>query len=362
MFRIGRSVHEGVGFAATELVGVHRGGLPTRESIADGVDVVRVTGTARTGNLGRVLRAALWQPRVYRRYRRRSVDVLACHNVWILPMCWLLARRTGAALVYNPHELETETFTMRGPKKWVAVAIERSLVRRCDLVSAVNRSIAEWYSDRYGVAVPVTVGNVPSSTEGRVDLRSFLGVPDHALLYVHTGHLARGRNIARMLEAFAGVEHHLVFLGDGPLRPEVDAAVAQHPNIHWMAPVPPDEIVAHVRGADVGLCLIETGLDLSKRLSSPNKLMEALAADTPVLCTDLAEARRVLGSHADTWVLSDVADLEQALSRITRDDVDGFRASWPGAGTWESEVTDLVTAYRKLAARPRKSRRARVRS
>jgi glycosyltransferase involved in cell wall biosynthesis len=348
MVKIGLSVHAGVGFEATELVGVHRPGLPARASLAEGVDLIRVPGSARSGNLGRVLRAALWQPRVFVRYRRRAVAVVACHNVWILPMCFLLARVTGAALVYNPHELETETYTMRGVKKVVAKLIETALVRRCSLVSAVNEPIAQWYAEHYRIARPVVVGNVPVVQDAEVGLRQRLDIGAEEMLYVHTGHLAGGRNIPRILEAFSRSPHHVLFLGDGPLRPDVVAAGAAFANIHWMPPVEADLIVAHMREADVGLCLIEADLDLSKQLSSPNKLTEALAAGTPALCTDLIEARRVLGALSETWVLRDIDELEDALQRISHQEVADFRASWSGVPAWSDEVRPLVEAYRGI--------------
>jgi glycosyltransferase involved in cell wall biosynthesis len=295
-----------------------------------------------------VLRAVAWQPRVFLHYRRRPIHVVACHNVWILPMCFLLARFTGAALVYNPHELETETYTMRGVKKSAAKLIESALVRRCALVSTVNEPIARWYADRYRIPTPVVVGNVPVVRDADVGLRRRLGVGPGEMLYVHTGHLARGRNIPRILEAFSRSPHHVLFLGDGPLRADVIEAGVAHPTVHWMPPVEPDLVVAHMREADVGLCLIEEQLDLSKRLSSPNKLTEALAAHTPALCTDLVEARRVLGTLSGTWVLRDIGELEAALQRISHEDVADFRAHWSGVPTWTAEVQPLVEAYRRL--------------
>lgn len=350
MFKIGLSLHTGVGFGRTELVGVHRPGLPRRAQLADGIEIVRVQGSARPGNVGRALRVLLWQPRVFLKYRRRPLDVVACHNVWILPMCWLLAKVTGADLVYNPHELETETFTMRGAKKAAAKLIERSLVRRCAIVSAVNEPIAEWYAQRYRIPRPVVVGNVPVVRDADVQLRKRLGVRPDEMLYVHTGNLVRGRNIPLILDSFSSSPHHVLFLGDGALKSQVRSAEAEHSNIHWMPPVDPDLIVAHTREADVGLCLIEDQLDLSDRLSSPNKLTEALAANTPALCTDLIEARRMLGALAKTWVLNDVTDLSLALRRISKTDVATFRAAWPGVPEWPEVVRPLVEAYRGLLA------------
>ena len=64
--------------------------------MADGVQIVRIRGTDRRGALGQALRALLWQPRVYVRYRRRQVAAVAAHNVWVLPLAWRLSRRADA--------------------------------------------------------------------------------------------------------------------------------------------------------------------------------------------------------------------------------------------------------------------------
>jgi glycosyltransferase involved in cell wall biosynthesis len=171
------------------------------------------------------------------------------------------------------------------------------------------------------------------------------------MVYIHTGNLASGRNIDLILAAFAASAHHVVFLGDGHLRQAVLDASKSHPNIHWLPPVEPELIVAHVKEADVGLSLIEIQLDLSDKLSSPNKLLESLAADTPPLCSDLIEARRLLGPLADSWILSDPStQLGPAIERIGKADVQEFRSKWSGTTTWEQEIESLVVAYQGLPA------------
>ena len=67
---------------------------------------------------------------------------------------------------------------------------------RADVVSVVNESIAQWYRDTYPGVDPVVVTNAPTGADGVIDLRAQLGVPESALLYLHSGYLAPGRNIA----------------------------------------------------------------------------------------------------------------------------------------------------------------------
>lgn len=356
MAKIAGSIHATGHFVETQLVSVAAPGLPSREEFSPGVWMIRIAGSGRRGNLGRALRAVMWQPRVYRHFRRADVAMVAAHNVWVLPLCWLLARRVGAHLIYNAHELETETAAITGFKQRVAKLIEARLIRRCALVSVVNEPIADWYEATYpDMPRPVAVGNMPTVVDAEVGFRERLGVDPDEMLYVHTGHLVAGRNVPLILDAFSQSPHHVAFLGDGPYRADVEAAGRAHPNIHWVPPVEPELLVAYVREADVGLCLIERQSSLSDRLSSPNKLMEALAAGIPPLCSDLVEARRLLEDAADEWVLTDPPTmLLPALGRITKTDCARFAAAWAGVPSWDQDVADVVARVDELMAPERR--------
>lgn len=349
MMKIGSSVQRVRATGSTHLVGIGLEGRPQREEVSENVFIVRIRGGRAQGNLARVLRVLLWQPLVFRRYRRETISVVAAHNVWVLPLCWVLCRQTGASLIYNAHELETETIAMQGLKQTASRLIERLLIQSCVVVSVVNGSIADWYESKYPISRPIVVGNVPVTTEVETGLRKSIGVSSDKMLYIHTGNLVHGRNIPLILDAFSRSPHHVVFLGEGHLGGRVRETAKGSSNVHWLAPVHPDLLVAHVREADVGLCLIERQVSLSYQFSSPNKLMETLAAGIPALCTDLVEARRVLGPLAHGWILEDpTADLSAALERITKVEVNAFRDAWGGVDSWEREASPLVEAVAAL--------------
>ena len=350
MLRIGASVQRGCDFAETHLVGVATADLGD-ETIEPGLSIVRIRGSRRNDNLGRLLRAALWQPKVFWRYRNKPVAAVAAHHVYVLPLAWALSKVTGAALVYNPHELETETPAMHGMKQRGARIIESRLLPKCDIVSTVNDAIADWYAETYPIPRPIVAINVPRVRSVNVRLRERLGVTDDEMLYIHTGHLVEGRNLPAILAAFAGSQHHVVFLGDGALFPAVAAAVTEHSNIHWLPPVHPDLVASHTAEADVGLCLIDTELGLSYKLSAPNKLHESMVVRTPTLCSDMPYARHLYGPElSQTWVLNDPQhDLPAALARISKPEVAAFTASWRRVLDWDAEVLGLVEAYRAVA-------------
>ena len=337
-------------FSQTRVVGIDQGGLPADEAVAPTVRLTRIRGASLGAPLGGVRVVCAWGARVYRRFARQRVAAISAQNLFLLPLAHALARRTGAVFAYNAHELETETVGSGGLRQRLQRVIERRYIRRADVVSVVNESIAQWYREAYPGVDPVVVTNAPTGTDGVIDLRARLGIPEGELLYLHSGYLAPGRNIPLILRTFAQVGAHVVFVGDGALLDEVERAATAHPTIHRLPPVEPDQVLAMTRGADVALCLIESGC-LSHRLSTPNKMMEAFAAGTPALCSALPEARRYLGDQADTWVLEDPErDLVSALERITREDVEAFTA--PAIPTWEEGASHLREAYeRALAAR-----------
>ena len=338
-------------FSQTQVVGIDQGALPTDEAVAPTVHLTRIRGASLGAPLGGLRVVGAWGARVYRRFACERVAAVSAQNLFLLPLAHALARRTGAVFAYNAHELETETVGSAGLRQRLQRAIERRYIRRADVVSVVNESIAQWYREAYPGVDPVVVTNAPTGTDGVIDLRARLGIPEGALLYLHSGYLAPGRNIPLILRAFEQVTSaHVVFVGSGALLPEVERAAASHPNIHHLPPVQPEQVLAMTRGADVALCLIESGC-LSHRMSTPNKMMEAFAAGVPALCSPLAEARRYLGDQAPAWVLEDPErDLASALRHITRDDIDAFEA--PRIPTWEEGAARLRKAYeRALAAR-----------
>lgn len=349
LIKIAKSLQQQLPFARTVVVGIKSGEVSDFKTLDSNLSIERVRGAELSDPLGGLRVMLFWVVRVYRRFRKQNLKAVAAQNVYILPLAYRLSKKTGAIFAYNAHELETETIAANGFKQKVAKFIERRYIRRADVVSVVNDSIADWYENEYpGLRRPVVLTNTPIDDGKSVDLRSKFEVPDDALLYVHVGFITDGRNVPLILKEFAAHPNaHVVFLGEGRMRPDVEEASRTYPNIHWHPPVSPEQVVSYVRGADVGLCLIEY-VSLSYKLSTPNKLMESLVAGIPPLCSDLVEARRLLGPEASkTWMLeTPETQLADALDRITLKDVHEFKKNWRGVPGWDEQAQDLIDAYR----------------
>lgn len=353
--KIAKSLQSSGLFSRTHAVGMSGRDLPSVEELAPHVDVVRLRHDPRRTLIGKGLEFLRWYCRVIREYKGRAVTVVSAQRAIVLPLVYHLARKTGAVFAYNAHELETEILGFTGLKQRVFKFIERRYIRHVDVISVVNDSIADWYANEYpDLPQPVVLTNTPIDSGDSIDLRAKLGIPDGELLYVHVGYISPGRNVPLILRAFAEYPSaHVVFLGDGDLRGSVEEAARKHPNIHWHPMVQPDEVVAYARGADIGLCLIESAASLSDKLSTPNKLLESWVAGIPPLSSGLQEARRLLGPEASkTWILeSPEEELAGALRRITSADVAEFKKQWKPVPSWDSQAVDLVEAYRSAIKR-----------
>ncbi|MFC5337628.1 glycosyltransferase [Leucobacter denitrificans] len=346
--KVAKSIHSTGCFSETHAVGMGGKDLPPQETVQGEVKLVRIGRSLGGSKLAKALAFALWQPSILFKYRDKKLDAVAAHNVWLLPFAFHLAKRAGAVFAYNAHELETESIASKGLKQRIAKAIERRYIRHVDVFSVVNESIADWYESEYDIPRPFAITNIPEDDGSSVDLRTLLSIPDDKLLYIHLGHLMAGRSIPVILESFAeNPSVHVVFLGDGPYRSDIVAASSKHSNIHWLAPVAPESVVGYARGADVGLCLIEH-LSLSGKLSTPNKFMEALAAEIPSLSSDLVEVRRYLGKRANDWILSSPEQqLGNALSRINRESIEEFKDELRQLPSWDEQMPPIIHAYRQ---------------
>lgn len=350
-------------FSGVIICGKARTGLPRQEDLPCGrrIDRVGVTLQDRPPSVtGRVLEQLSWSRAVFRRYSKSDIRVINAHSVAVLPVCYLLSRRLGAKLIYDTHELETETSTCTGAQRLIFKIIERLLIGRCNAVFATTQSYADWYQRRYPSVRPVVARNISDVdvSGGSADLRTQLSVPADKRLFVFTGNLAEGRNIPAILDAFAApaVNAHVVFLsGGGRFDSLVSEYCALYPNIHRLPAVPPTEVVHYVAGCDVGLCLTQMSC-LSHELSLPNKAFEYAQAGLPFFFTDMREIDRLLGPAFADWHVDDPArNLTEAIAELTANALEEARTNMARLRipSWDEEATAIVAVYSALVSSAR---------
>ena len=243
----------------------------------DAALVREARGLYRLGRLGRLTAGLVRAGRKLGRF-----DVVHANDLDTLPAAALLARRSGARLVYDAHELYTtqEPDPPRAHRR-VSASLEGSLARRADVVSTVSAPIAEELRRRLRLEeTPRVVLNCPPLVEVSVE-PSAEGTP---LAVVYQGAMGPGRPLEDLLvaaEHASGAHFTLRIAGAHPalLRQEVGRRGLA--NVDVVDPVAPDGLVEALVGFEVGL-VINRPVTRNDELVLPNKLFEYLMAGLAV--------------------------------------------------------------------------------
>jgi glycosyltransferase involved in cell wall biosynthesis len=180
---------------------------------------------------------------------------------------------------------------------------------------------------------------------------------------LYQGGFSRDRGIEQLLAAIDAVPGAtLVLMGYGVLEGwlrEVEAGRTDR-RVRVMRAVPPSELLAWVRAADVVAMPIQPST-LNHRLTTPNKLFEALAAGVPVVASDLPGMAPIVRSTGAGQVV-DPADpaaiataLRSILERPPQERTSLRRTAHLAARetyNWDAQVTKLFEAYGRLTGQP----------
>lgn len=184
-----------------------------------------------------------------------------------------------------------------------------------------------------------------------VDLTHFAEVtpaPTEAPTVLFVGRIEKRKGLAVLLEAFRGLsgDLRLQIVGDGPEARSLRHRFADEPRLEWLGQVSGDELARRLAAAEV---LVAPALGGE---SFGVVLLEAMAAGTAVLASDIP-GYRLAGEAAAAWFPpGDAVALSRELSELLGDPA--ARARLVAAGRLVARrhsFADLAAAYRQRYAR-----------
>ena len=250
------------------------------------------------------LRHALFAVNFLRLKFEFDPDFIHCHDLYPVIAGAAIAGRTGAKLIFDAHEIETERVPPLPPEKKAFIdTMERDLFVNTDHIVTCCQSSSEFYRERFIKRLPTVVMNAPEiapaiNESAELDIRQQANIPTGAPVIIYTGGVGReARGLHLVAAALSYLpDHHLVIMG--PRHPKNDPWLLEEaekhgvsPRVHLLPSVPAEQVVAAIRSANVGVCPIQD-VTLSYRYAMPNKLFELTFAEIPVCVSNLPEMAR----------------------------------------------------------------------
>ncbi|MFQ6118159.1 MAG: glycosyltransferase family 4 protein, partial [Candidatus Bipolaricaulia bacterium] len=230
-----------------------------------------------------------------RRALRRlpELEIIHSHTPFSLGLLAMwAAREFSIPHIHHYHTLFTEYryYLPRPirPSRWMAERVSAAFCNRCEAVLAPSRPMKAEL-EGYGIEKPVFA--LPFGVDEREfaqqidwNARQALKIPEEEPLLLHSGRLAREKNLKFLLRAFREMlkereDLWLVLTGGGPERPALERYVAElgiKDRVIFTGYLPREQLIELHREADLFIFT-------SKTETQGLVLVEAMAAGTPVV-------------------------------------------------------------------------------
>jgi glycosyltransferase involved in cell wall biosynthesis len=325
------------GYEVTVVCPQGRGDQQASFETREGIEIHRYPlHPAEGGVLGylREYTCALWHTwRIVRRLSRmRPFDVVhACNPPDFLLFAAWPARRGGARLVFDHHDLTPELFLSRFGRshRWLyrlALLLERATFATADVVLATNesyRTVALTRGRKHPDDVFV-VRNGPDLERLRPVAVEPALKRGRDILIAYVGMMAPQDGVDHALRALAGLKHrpdwHAIFAGEGEARPDLDRLTAQlglGDRVEFVGWLDDSQIAQLLSSAD--LCLAPEPRSPLNDVSTMIKIAEYMALSRPLVAYGLRESRHTAGDAAAYAEPNDVGAYAARIEELLED-------------------------------------------
>jgi len=263
--------------------------------------------------------------RLHSMIRQEASQIVAeyyhASDLYVLPALSKAATKYKAKLIYDSRELYPYVASTT-KKPWSSLFwrfLESKYINKADQVFTVSDSISKSLSDMYGIPRPEVIWNIPEATDytPNTSLRDQIGLSSSHRLILHQGQIKKSRGCQVLIEAIGRTDEvHCVFLGGGSEKAAMQdfaKSLALEERIHFLNPVPSNELLGYTSGANIGVSLLEDTC-LNHRFALPNKFFEYLQAGIPVIASELPEVSSLVQEYDVGWLATPGELLNQKAS------------------------------------------------
>ena len=300
IFKITRTLNQKSLFDEILIIGRAASDLERRETLYSNTNILRLGVLNHPlSNAAPLFYAAAWYLAAVFWVVRLGPSYLSIHSVSLLPLASVAKLiRPRTKIIYETHELETETNGASLLKRSIRKVIEYCSFWVVHHAVVVSPSILDWYRERHKgkeISVVMNCPNFSGRQENNQYLRQHFALPDDSVLFLYQGIMAPGRGIDKLVSAFEELPTKavLILLGYGPDF-EKWLQMSEASERLFVHPVVPHETVLEVTSsADCGLSFMEDTC-LSHRYALPNKLFEFIQARLPVIVSPTIDQKHLV--------------------------------------------------------------------
>lgn len=231
-----------------------------------------------------------------------SPSVVMAHDLPMLPVaCWA-AKKIGAQVVYDSHELYAEQeFSSAEKKDWKK--IESKYIKNCTEIITVNNLIGLELQKRYSLASKPHIIHNAVISEGvfkKTNLfHKIFQLSECNKIVLFQGGVSDNRNLDVLIKAFTKIRNQdvcLVILGDGPEKKfliKLTKNLNLVDKVFFHPAVPQKDLLNYTINADVGIIPYQA-TSLNNYLCTPNKLFEFVSTGVPIIASDLPAIRELV--------------------------------------------------------------------
>ncbi|MFH1679444.1 MAG: glycosyltransferase [Candidatus Eisenbacteria bacterium] len=342
------------------LIALREGNDLPGENVEEGIRVLRLRIPRRRFRKGRY---AEYFVRAARAGWAARADVYHCHDLDTLVPASIASWFGHRPLVYDSHELFTETHFLVGRERErrIWAFLEKTFIRFATRVLTVSDPIADDLAERYRIDRPLVVRNCPAYQPPPAP-RPFFDDPEGEPVLLCQGYLQKGRGLETLVGAMRHVPRgRLVLLGDGEMKEELERLVGLlhlEGKVFLRPAVPIEELPPRTASAALGFVLYSTA-SLNFRYALPNKFFEYLMAGVPVLSSRIPEVARLVEQHGVGRIVDPVnpENVAGEINRLLGDpaSLGTMRENCVRAARslhWGIEEKKLLSLYEELVPRP----------
>lgn len=263
---------------------------------------------------------------------------------------YFLAQKLNAKLIYDSHEIYTETINQFFPRNSVGLKkivymflihlmrfhgkkVEQKIIPKTDFFITVNESILKYFSNLHQIKHGLSIMNLPiqySSSTAPINYRKQYNWKDDDSILIYQGDLNEGRGLWLLLNVIQQLDDKfkLIIVGGGQLKRNLQNKVKEKQltdRVKFINTVTLSELPNYTRGADLGINFLEE-FNLSKKMASPNKLFEYIHAQLPVICSNTIENTKVLNKYnVGILVPNNTTDIVQKIEALSVENISAMK-------------------------------------